>query len=113
MKELIQQAQVTSQKVHCEETYLLVLLLKGEELKVRKGTESIGYFLKFLQAEMAQSYDDTRALAGARTTSHRTLAGEHDSRLKKCRIMVGNVEIYTDPFFKIRHKDIVTQLLCD
>lgn len=27
------QAQITSQKVHCEETFLSVLLLKGEELK--------------------------------------------------------------------------------
>lgn len=33
MKEQTEQAQVTSQKVHCEETFLSILLLKGEELK--------------------------------------------------------------------------------
>lgn len=51
---------------------------------MRKGTESIGYILKLCQAETAQSCYDTRALAGARTTSQRTLAEEeYYSRVKK------------------------------
>lgn len=33
MKEQTEQEQVTSEKVHCEDTFLSVLLLKGEELK--------------------------------------------------------------------------------
>lgn len=41
MKEQTEQAQVTSQKVHCEESFFSVLLLKGKELKGQSSERKI------------------------------------------------------------------------
>lgn len=65
------------------------------KLILRKGTESTGSILKLCQAERAQSCYDTRALAGERTTSHRTLAVEHHSRLRKFSVWLLGLPFYT------------------